>query len=198
MRVNEFLRDTYQKWSCPDARSRRHSINSKMLEINSQGFNCQSCSGMCCTYQNNSMMVDPLQALELVAYLEENNLIEKYKTKILESIREYRLDREISVGKSKQLRRYYTCPFFMDQSCGCPISTGSKPYGCLAFNPLEKNVSIEGKCSSDIKLLEQRDKYFSEIENLVNNFLKEELELYWDKKNMPVAVIEIIEKFIKL
>lgn len=196
MRANKLLRETYQKWSCPDAHSRRDSINSKMFEINAQGFNCNNCSGMCCTFENNSMQVDPIQALELVCYLESKGLIDKYKESILKSIEDFRLDKELSLGKGRQLRRYYTCPFFMQQSCGCPISPSFKPYGCLAFNPLEKGVSLDGKCESDIDLLEKRENSFFEIEQRVNNYLREELKLYWIKKPMPTAVLEIIEKLI--
>ena len=194
MRANELLRETYQKWSCPDAHSRRHFINSKMFQINSKGFDCKSCSGMCCTYENNSMQVDPLQALELVGYLESKNLISKYIDKISQSIKDYRLDKEVNLGKGRNLRRYYTCPFYQHQSCGCPIGTAHKPYGCLAFNPLEKNVSVEGKCQSDINVLEKRENTFSIIENEVNDYLREELHLYWEKLPMPVAVMEIIKK----
>lgn len=194
MRAYEFLQATYQKWSCPDASERRVSINSKMFHLNSSGIDCKNCSGMCCTYENNSMQVDPLQALELLSYLESKDLLDKYLDSIKQSVQNYRLDKEIYLGNGKQLRRYYTCPFYMKQSCGCPIGTGFKPYGCLAFNPLKENVSVEGHCTSDIEILEFREKKFGDLEEKVNQSIKEELKLYWDKKPMPIALLEILEK----
>ena len=80
----------------------------------------------------------------------------------------------------------------MQKNQGCSLSRSVKPYGCLAFNPLEKKVSTEGKCASNIEILTEREALHSDIEEKANKALTEELGLYWNKKSMPFALREIL------
>jgi hypothetical protein len=192
MRAQDLLEDIHL--SCPDATTRRQSLTTEMKELEKKEQDCMQCPGHCCTYQNNSMLVDPFQALELWVYLERNGLLEKYLPILKKNIQEFRLDKEVFIGKGREFRRYYTCPFFKQTNCGCPIDPNYKPYGCLAFNPLEKGVTESGHCESNLDLLQQRDDKFGDIEQRVNQRIKDELGLYWDKKSIPVALIELSKK----
>lgn len=185
--------DLFVKTYSPDARLRRLSLIDAMSELEEQGTDCSKCSGFCCTYYHNSMQVTPLEAIDIINELITNErltkeLIEKLKT----NVKKYRLDNEITDGRGRVMRRYYTCPFFNDTQLGCSLGRASKPYGCLAFNATEKNVSTEGKCKSQLELLEKREIEFSDKESALNEHLKSSLKLYWNKKAMPQALLEVM------
>tara|TARA_Y100000768_G_C23942395_1_gene665766 strand:- start:1123 stop:1560 length:438 start_codon:yes stop_codon:yes gene_type:complete len=144
------------------------------------------------------MQVDPVQALELLAWLEsEGRLNDELIEDLEEVILEYRLNKDFMIGRNREFRRKYTCPFFMKKSQGCSISRAVKPYGCLAFNPLEKNVSTEGKCASNLDVLIERENKNLETEERANELISNELGLYWKKKSMPFALHEIIKALLK-
>ncbi len=193
-----FLEKISKQANLPEALERRRNIVEQMSELNSKGLDCFNCSGMCCTHQYNSMQVDPVQALELLAWLEsEGRLNEDLIEDLEEVILEYRLNKDFMIGRNREFRRKYTCPFFMKMTQGCSISRAVKPYGCLAFNPLEKNVSTEGKCASNLDVLIERESRNSEVEDKANELISKELGLYWKKKSMPFAIQEIIKGLLK-
>lgn len=176
-------------------RSRRDPIRKEMESLILSGKNCFSCVGHCCTFLYNSMQVTPLEALDVYTYLHFENRINKDLVDLLKlCVKTYRLDVEISLGRKGNLRKNYTCPFFIQGPRGCSISPSYKPYGCLGFNPMEKDVSEEGKCTSYTIVLEQREKIFFESEKSMNENLKENLNIYWDKENLPVALLYLIDK----
>jgi Fe-S-cluster containining protein len=168
----------------------RDILNSKMHEINKSGKDCASCVGHCCTYQANSMQITPLETQDLYDYLQRKERInDKLIQSLKECVKEFRLDKEIFISKGKSLRRTYTCPFYKGESLGCSISIHSKPYGCLAFNPLEQKVSEFGKCSSDQALLEQVN-----FPKQLNQKIKESYQFDWEKKPIPLALLELLDK----
>ena len=57
--------------------SRRKILINAMTDFESQGVSCVGCSGTCCTYEANSMMVSPLEAVELHIYLSQNHYLTK-------------------------------------------------------------------------------------------------------------------------
>lgn len=178
---------------CPSAQERRNDLLVHMSQLDERKINCNSCPGHCCTYQYNSMQVDPLQALELYLYLESNNFFsEEFWEKMGDNIKEYRLDYEPYLGSKKVFRRYYTCPFFKSVvGKGCPISFEYKPYGCLAYNPHHENTILADQCSSEISILQQREDKFEIYETNAIEFLKEKLRIHWNKKPLPVALVEL-------
>lgn len=176
-----------------DSRKRRELLIETMSDLESKGTDCSNCPGFCCTYYHNSMQATPLEAIEvLIELIASERLDDELISKLKANAKKYRLDNEITDGHGHILRRFYTCPFFNDTHLGCSLSRGNKPYGCLAFNATEKNVSVEGKCSSQVELLETRDKEFCDKEHSLNDHLKSSLNLYWDKKPLPQALIELM------
>ena len=99
----------------------------------------------------------------------------------------------VGTGKSS-LRKTYTCPFFENEVKGCSISRNSKPIGCLAFNPIEQNITNGGTCKSNLSLLQQRESKLHQQENDINANLKKELNIFWDKAPIPIAILEILLK----
>lgn len=188
----DVIRNDFKSWK---SRERRSYLISDMSLKNDSGVDCLSCSGTCCTYVANSMQITPIETLELYFYLEENNRInESLINQLRKNINEFRLDKEISLGKGQVLRRNYTCPFFNEGPKGCSISRGYKPYGCLAFNPYEKNQKQGGNCKSDSELLEKREEDNKKEEDIINEKLLKSLNLYWEKRSIPWALAEVIEK----
>lgn len=135
------------------------------------------------------MQVTPIEALDLYQYLKSEDRIDsELSDRLQETIKEFRLDYAISTGKGTELRRSYTCPFF--QAGFCTIDPEYKPYGCLAFNPKQKNVSRPGHCSSQLSLLEQRE---NSAEEKLNDELRQKHNLYWKKESIPVALLNLIK-----
>src|SRR5665647_844485 len=100
-----------------------------MKGLEAQGLDCRTCSGTCCTYEANSMMVTPLEAMELIIYLKEQKLWDtELKDKFTATVTQYRLDHQVGNGKRSYLRRTYTCPFFNHRELGCPLPLEVKPY----------------------------------------------------------------------
>src|SRR5690606_30185258 len=87
------LLDTlYNTYEIPPQSERRKLLIDEMQQIEQKGHGCSSCSGLCCTYENNSMQVDPLQALELLVFV-LNNFDEEIWLAIEQNIQDYRLDK---------------------------------------------------------------------------------------------------------
>jgi Fe-S-cluster containining protein len=190
--ANEIYRDLLENHSLKDNFQRREVLIDSMKNLKNSGINCQSCTGLCCTFISNSMQTDPIQTLELYQYLLTNEMWnEKLVQELNEVIRNNRLDYEISTGAGSSFRRTYTCPFYNKGPKGCSISPESKPFGCLGFNAFDEDVSGGENCKSDIEVLKKREDLFEENEQKVNHYLKTTLNLYWDKLPMPVALIEL-------
>lgn len=182
----------------PTSKERRALLNEQMMQKIESGENCFSCVGHCCTYEHNSMRVTPLEAMDIIDYLTRNNRIDNELVQQLEEcVNEYRLDKEILIGKNQELRRYYTCPFYKKDKLGCTIGKHNKPYGCLAFNPNAKGVSTPGHCSSDMSILEKNADKFKHFEAAENTKIKSQHNIYWDKKDIPSALLYLI-KSLKL
>ena len=173
------------------ALNRRKLIIERMNALESQGLDCRGCQGTCCTYEANSMMTTPLEALELLNYLkDQGELTQELKDKCLETIRKYRLDHPAGNGRKSFLRRTYTCPFFNHQELGCPLPREVKPYGCLAFNAHHAEIKAKEHCFSEIDVLEKREAAFPN-EEAFNEVLKKKFNIFWDKTPLPLALIEL-------
>lgn len=198
MNLDDLKNLIYDQHLLASAKDRREILISKMLELDGQNKNCSKCTGMCCTYLYNSMKTTPLEAVELYLFLaKENRLNNELIEQLKECIKDFRLDKDINLGKGKSFRRTYTCPFFKKGAKGCSISLHDKPYGCLGFNPAEVEVSSEGKCKVYIGPHEEREARYIKVENKINQILINELGLYWEKLPMPLAIIELINKLGK-
>lgn len=178
-----------------EAQTRREILIENMDALEVSGFTCKGCSGTCCTFEANSMMVTPLEAVELHRYLKENHLLTaELKNKFVETVTKYRLDHQVGNGKRSYLRRTYTCPLFHHKELGCPLPREVKPYGCLAFNSYHDSKKADENCHSDLSLLKSRDEAFKRDEDNQNELLRKELEIYWEKSPLPTALLDIWDK----
>ena len=194
MTYKSILEEVYSEFSLSSSVDRRDSLNTSMKKLNQEGKDCSKCSGMCCTYAHNSMLITPLEALEILEYLDRKSRLDKNLIVRLEkSVEEFRLDKELNVGPGKEFRRNYTCPFFNERALGCSISPKYKPYGCLGFNSTEPNVNTAGSCKVHVEAHEEREKSFLSSEKQANTKLAEKLNLYWSKKSIPIALLELIK-----
>ncbi len=189
---------TFFEWvqgQIQEARSyeRRSLLLTSMDELEKASISCAQCGGTCCTFVANSMQVTPLEALEVWAQLNDLSILEKLEN----CVRFYRLDYEIGTGKTN-MRKTYTCPFFLKQNLGCPFPFEYKPYGCLAFNPVEVDSFQKENCCSNLTLLEKREGQFKEFENEMNDRLRQMLGLSWEKKDLPRALIDVYNCFKRL
>lgn len=170
--------------------TRRKILIDHMNELEKVGMGCIGCAGTCCTYEANSMMVSPLEALELILYLKSANLMTpELKTKLSESVSQYRLEHKPIKGRS-YLRKTYTCPFFGHQELGCPLPREIKPYGCLAFDSHHTELKASEHCYSEKEILELREKTHPE-EAKLNEEVKVKYQLYWDKSPIPTALLNL-------
>lgn len=172
---------------------RRQILIERMNELENSGKDCKGCSGTCCTYEANSMMVTPVEAVELVDYLKANNLFdEELKIRLLETVTKYRLDQSFGNGKRSFIRRTYTCPFFNHKELGCPLPREVKPFGCLAFNAHDVEKKAGEFCYSEKEVLEKRE-LSSDGEAALNLELKEKYSLHWDKTPLPLALLDFFK-----
>jgi hypothetical protein len=176
-------------------KNRRSNLIQRMDELESKGLGCQGCSGNCCTFEANSMMITPLETFELITYLHNAELLnDDLKKKLQDTVIKYRLNNLSGNGKKSFIRRTYTCPFFAEKELGCPLPREIKPYGCLAFNSHHASLKASEHCFSEQELLSDREENNQE-DQLINQRLKEKLNLFWDKEPIPVALLELWEKF---
>ena len=170
-----------------------------MIQLSSEGQDCQNCPGTCCTFQSNSMMSTPLETSEILIWLNETQQkTEALKEKLQNTIKQYRLDQLTGYGRRSFLRRTYTCPFFNHKELGCPLPPEVKPYGCLAFNSHHKEEKAGEHCYSETDLLIKREEENELYEKVINEKLKTKYKLWWDKLPMPVAVMEMWEHEITI
>ena len=169
---------------------RRRNIIERMDQLESSGKDCKGCAGTCCTYEANSMMVTPIEAVELAEYLKSSNLFDdELKLRLEESVVKYRLSHPIGNGRRTFLRRTYTCPFFNHKELGCPLPREVKPYGCLAFNSHHEEEKAGEHCYSEKAVLEKRESE-NQNEAELNEELKLKHSLYWDKTPLPLALLD--------
>lgn len=174
---------------------RRRELLEQMCSLDNSKVNCSNCAGKCCTMMANSMMITPIEAVDLRSFLYEKWMWnDELKERLKECIKDFRLEDVIDLGRGRSFRRTYTCPFYLNKFPGCPLPAHVKPYGCLAFNPTEGTPKEGEGCKSDMDLLEQREELMT-CEEEINRNLKVYLGLNWDKKPIPVALLEIDEKF---
>ncbi len=140
------------------------------------------------------MMVTPLEAIELLSYLEVRGFrTQELKEKCQDTINKFRLDHPGGNGRRAFIRRTYTCPFFNHQELGCPLPRDIKPYGCLAFNAHHAELKAGEHCYSEKELLIKREKDHPE-EIQMNEELRRELEIFWEKTPLPLALVELWER----
>ena len=175
-------------------RLRREALLTPMEKNSNEDIGCKQCDGRCCTFRANSMMLTPIEAIDLRAYFYENDLWdEMFEHRLHECIKEFRLDEGLSLGRGRSFRRTYTCPFFLGGFPGCPIPLENKPYGCLAFNPTRGNPEEGESCSSLISNLHDREFSYDE-EDIINEKMRKGLNLDWEKLPIPLALLDIDSK----
>lgn len=175
------------------ANARRQFILDEMLHLGDKKINCSQCRGPCCTFEANSMQITVLEAVEITQYLNQNNRIDSNLIlQLHETIKNYRLDSYQGTGKTS-IRKTYTCPFFNETDRKCTISRQAKPIGCLGFNPIETNITNGGSCRSNLDLLKKREEVFYATEKEINDQLKKELNIFWDKAPIPIAILAIVD-----
>jgi hypothetical protein len=174
--------------------NRREILIERMNDLESRGMGCIGCSGTCCTFEANSMLITPLEAVELMSYLNANQLLtQELKKRLENSVIQYRLEPKPLVGRRSYLRKSYTCPFFNHQELGCPLPRETKPYGCLAFDSHHIDLKASEHCYSETELLEKREQLHPE-ENALNEKLRLEYKLYWEKSPIPNALLDLWDK----
>jgi hypothetical protein len=133
------MTDTYHK--------RRQYLINQMQDLIEQKLDCFSCTGVCCTSLHNSMKITSEEAIEIKNYLlKEKKWNLELKLKLEDTVKDFRLDKTLILKKGIEFRRTYTCPFYKGSSLGCDLPKEIKPLGCLAFNPVEKEVKNGGNC----------------------------------------------------
>lgn len=173
-------------------KNRRENLITRMIQLSSEGQDCQNCPGTCCTFQSNSMMSTPLETSEILIWLHSTHQkTESLKEKIQQTISQYRLDQLTGYGRRSFLRRTYTCPFFNHKELGCPLPPEIKPYGCLAFNSHHSVEKAGEFCFSETQELIRREEENQDWEASINEKIKNKHKLWWDKLPMPVALIEM-------
>jgi len=70
-----------------------------MKKLKSHQIGCFNCDGHCCTKQSNSMKITPLEAFELMIFLQDQNL-DLLKDKLRANVSEFRLEHEVYTGKN--------------------------------------------------------------------------------------------------
>jgi len=141
------------------------------------------------------MLITPLEAKELFDFLKKENMLTgELKDKLTTSTKTYRLLPKY-LNQRSYLRKTYTCPFFNHQELGCPLPREIKPYGCLAFDSHHPEFKNSEHCYSEIDLLKERESEHHDEEKL-NEILRQELGLIWEKAPIPNALLDIWDKII--
>lgn len=194
VKTQDIENEIYTNLKIANCHQRRLIIIDEMKQLKLHQIGCFNCDGNCCTKQSNSMKITPLEAFELILFLENQDL-NVLKDNLRKNISEFRLEHEVYTGKknNNSLRKTYTCPFYTVGSKGCSIRLENKPYGCLAFNP--KLIDDNGStCGLNEGQFIARENQYIEDENKANQYLKAKLQLDWDKLEIPRALLAMIEK----
>jgi hypothetical protein len=179
-------------------RARRQNLIDEMDRLIASDLTCVACSGLCCSFEANTMMVTPLEALELFYFLVSRKLWDSsLVNQITTCISRSRLDQSPpGNGRRDFARRSYTCPFYLEKAQGCIISRGFKPYGCLAFNPHEAGLTAGGGCHSNQQALVFREEANQRSEARWNDRIITQLDLSWKKETIPVAIMAMASHFL--
>lgn len=178
--------------------SRRSLLLKEMAELEGKKIDCFNCTGTCCTFVANSMQITPLEALEILDWLNlDQSGLKDLSRKLKQTVSDYRLDHDLNTGKKalSHFRRTYTCPFFHPGPKGCSLSRSAKPYGCLAFNPRISGDS-GSQCKSNTDLLIQRENEFSAFEDEANAKISAHYNISWKKLDLPRALLHFIGPLI--
>lgn len=174
--------------------NRRELLLNLMETLESQGMGCIGCKGTCCTFEANSMLVTPLEALDLYSYLHRQNLLTvELKARLEENVKQYRLEPKFTGARRSYLRKTYTCPFFGHQELGCPLPRNVKPYGCLAFDSHHVELKASEHCYSEKEILEERERRHPE-EYAINEELRRKFSLLWEKAPIANALLDFWSK----
>lgn len=177
---------TFRKNHSP--KDRRAALIDLVKENEEIGNDCSRCSGECCTFTSNSMAITPVEALDLFFFLKENNLLNKaLRNKLQETVKSYRLDQFIEMGKGDYVKRTYTCPFFSQR--GCEIGLVDKPYGCIAFNPNQPFQEEGGDCSHSGSVSDSFSP--SEKERSLNQTLVKSFAFPYPKLPIPLGLLKV-------
>ncbi|MBY0518554.1 MAG: hypothetical protein K2P81_16710 [Bacteriovoracaceae bacterium] len=172
------------------ALDRRKVLIDEMQRLASEQKHCAACPGHCCTSVANSMQTTPIETQDVLNYLRESGRWNSdLKEQLKLNIEKFRLDHIPGNGRRNYLRKTYDCPFFAGKNLGCTIPKEVKPYGCLGFNPSEVNESEGKSCSSNQKILAEREES-DPSENETNLRLTNLHSLWWDKLPLPLALLE--------
>lgn len=172
---------------------RRSPVHEQMFSLNAEGKGCHDCKGVCCTSIANSMQIDLVQAIDLYLYLLRKDAFRPEELE--QNILDYRLE-ILSTGKGSQIfRKRYTCPYYAGGNLGCRISINSKPYGCLAFNPIGKGVKEGENCRSYQESLQAREDEFASSEHELNEALASYTALINDSQVIPIKLLEVHKYF---
>lgn len=174
-------------------KERREIVHKSMFSLHDEQKNCLSCTGICCTSIANSMQIDNVQAIDMYLYLKRRDMFDVEELR--RNIQEHNL-KILHTGKGS-LRKRYTCPYYAGGSLGCRISINSKPYGCLAFNPIGTNVKAGENCRSYTESLEKREEASESKESLLNIKVSESFGLINDKQAIPIKLLEVHESYLK-
>ncbi|MCF8058439.1 MAG: hypothetical protein K9K67_04030 [Bacteriovoracaceae bacterium] len=170
---------------------RRLPLLKAMEQLDEREVNCKNCPGTCCTFMSNSMQMTIAETWDLYDYLQSSGLwTQELRDSLKRCIDDFRLLNRPSTGGSQLMRKTYTCPFFTQSALGCPLPKTVKPYGCLGFNPKLKNELSGKSCSANHEVLLQRESGLAQEED-INNILKEEFSLAWEKESIPVALLDL-------
>ena len=191
MKISKLLSIIYND-DYPSPKKRRELLIDNMNSLIAKEKSCTKCPGYCCTKKFNSMQISNIEAIDIYYYLESSKLLEQTVDSIKESIINFRLDKEVFMGKNEKMRRSYTCPFYNHKSLGCLIPAEYKPYGCLAFNPLSINVTTENMCSSDTVIQEKRHQDYELIEKKLNIIINTHHFLEDAKDSIPNKLIKLL------
>lgn len=190
----EKLQKLFYNYHIDKIQNRRIDLCNQMMMLENKGIDCFNCTGICCSFIANSMQVTPLEAIEIILYLnKEERLTTALIEKLKETVSDYRLDYHLDTGNGKDLRRTYNCPFYTPGSKGCALSRSIKPLGCLAFNPGKLNTKEGEACAPGFELLEKNDEIWGKVVGELNQKIRIELNLYWEKLPLPLALLELLK-----
>lgn len=193
MKYKKILNKIQSETGLESPQERREILITAMRENERKGNDCLKCSGRCCTYEANSMNMTNLEALEALTFLEDEGLINDELIERLEnSVKEFRLDSMLQIGKGEFYRKSYTCPFFNFPTWGCGLGAKNKPYGCIAFNPHESGQENGGNCNSNLEIQMKRLFFHEDKEREASSLIAEQFKIADDKSSIPMKLLELL------
>jgi hypothetical protein len=174
----------------------RAPLLERMKVLKNEKKDCSHCIGHCCTEWANSMMITPLETWQMYNELiESQRWTKELETSLTDCVKRYRLDQIPGDGKKNFLRRTYRCPFYTEP--GCSIPPESKPLGCLAFNPHRPEEKEGTECWSEIKYLENVETLIEQQLFNAQKKVQDIFQLSFKKAPIPLALLEMHQKFTR-